>query len=61
MIRPLFAGRFYAVTAALLFAALLGIKNVLATEWVKETSDFLISRDFKPFKIVRLTPVFFDT
>jgi hypothetical protein len=56
-----FALRCHNIAVAVLVAVLLESSTALATEWVKETRYFLISRDFQPFKIPASAAVFFKT
>ena len=56
-----FALRCHSIALALLAAALLAENAAFAIEWVKETSDFLVRRDYKRFKIRTSAAVFFKT
>src|ERR1043166_3894146 len=56
-----FALRCHSIALALLAAALLAENAAVAIEWVKETSDFLVRRYYKRFKIRTSAAVFFKT
>ena len=57
----LFVLRRYCVAVALLVAVLFEANTAVATEWIKETRYFLITRDFQRFKIPASAAVFFKT